>query len=300
VPPLAGPTACCYTAYDRGLRSLIRNYGRALNLVTYHWWTLDGCTIARRTPIGTRSYARARPAYLAQMLNRGAMESTGRRYGRLATLARRARLGVRMTEIGPAACDDLPGVTDSNGSAQWAIDWLFMLWANRIAGVNFHSGNGPKAAFQFNFVGNRTYQAKVNPQFYGIRLFAEAASNRARLAVAPLFRAVGRRGARASVWATFDRRRTGRLVVVNQRNGRSLRVRVRVRRGAGRAKVAFLRAPSLGSTTGISWKGQRYAFPTEGEPVGRVRERRLRRRRGYVAFTLPRASSALLTVRRAR
>lgn len=295
-PPLAGPTACCYLSFERGLRRMLRRYGRRLKLVTYHRYALDGCLIERQTPPGSRAYRRARIKWIRVLLNRDAIGSRAREYGILAATARHWHLNLRMTETAPVACKQPPGIGDSNASAMWAVDWLFSLWFNRVAGVNFFSAGGPSAPFGISFVGRRRFLMGVRPLFYGVRLFAEASARRARLVLAPVFLSKVRRGARLSIWPTLQHNGTGRMVVLNKGNRRGGDVSIKVRRAARGATVAFLRMPSLYSTTGISWAGQTYGRPTDGDLVGTRIVRRLHKRHGRYRFFLPRASAALVTI----
>jgi len=89
------------------------------------------------------------------------------------------------------------------------------------------------------------------------------------------------------------------MVVMNKSSHRGGVVSIKVRRGARGATVAFLRTPGLYATGGITWAGQGFARPTDGDLVGRRVVRRLHKRRGRYRFFLPKASAALVTIRRA-
>jgi hypothetical protein len=299
-PPLAGPSACCQRPWDAGLPALLAREGSRLNLITYHWYALDGCTIKRRHPLHSRGYpAAARRARLALLSPLG-LGRPARTFAALARLARRRHLPFRLTETGSAACGGLPSVSDSFASALWSTDWLFLLWLSRLAGVNFHSAGGAQGPFSFVYGRSRRWLGRVRPLYYGLLLFAEATANRPRLLYGPTIRTTGPRKVNLRIWATLDRHRTARLVVLNKDPRASGTIEVRLRGRAGPATVALLRAPSLAATSGIRLAGQRFAVPTDGTLQGTRRVSRPHRRHGVLRFFLPRASAALLTVRDVR
>ena len=296
-PALAGPSACCQPAWNAGLPALLAREGSRLKLITYHWYALDGCTIKKRHPPGSRGYSAAARRARLELLSPVGLGRPSRKFGALARLARRHHLPFRLTETGSAACGGLPSVSDTFASALWSTDWLFLLWASRLGGVNFHTAGGVQGPFSFAFSRSHQWLGSVKPLYYGMLLFAEASANRARLIYGPTIRTTAPRRVNVRIWATLDRHRTARLVVLNKAPRASGTIAVRLRGRAGSATVTLLRARSLASRTGVTFAGQQFAAPTDGTLQGTRVVSRPHRRHGVLRFFLPRASAALLTVR---
>lgn len=98
------------------------------------------------------------------------------------------------------------------------------------------------------------------------------------------------------VWATRDRRRTVRVVVLNKESRRRGQARIEVPGARGRAKLIRMRAPSLRSRS-VTLAGQQVGTrSTDGRLEGRVVSRTVRPRRGVYRFSMPPGSAAMLTV----
>jgi hypothetical protein len=99
-------------------------------------------------------------------------------------------------------------------------------------------------------------------------------------------------------WVTVDRNGVVRVLIVNRTARVGGRVRIRVRRGRGRATLTRLDAAGLRSRTGVTLGGQAVPAPTaDGALAGPLREARVGRRRGVYAFSMRGAGAALLSVR---
>jgi hypothetical protein len=94
------------------------------------------------------------------------------------TIAAAHGVPLRITELGDAACHGIPGVTNTDATALWAVNQLFGLAADGIAGVNVHlRAAGISSALDARTGG----QLDPHPLFYGLALFARAIGPHARM-----------------------------------------------------------------------------------------------------------------------
>ncbi|HLI59445.1 MAG TPA: glycosyl hydrolase family 79 C-terminal domain-containing protein [Solirubrobacteraceae bacterium] len=212
-------------------------------------------------------------------------------------IARAQGRTVRIDELGSVACRGQPGVSDTFASALWATDALFSLAAAGVQGVNLHTL--PDAAYEpftLSRVGGR-WQAHVEPEYYGLRLFAQAAPAGSRLlAVRGVSRSVS-----LSAWATRARDGSERLVLIDKDPGRARIVRVAVPRGfaARDVRVERLTAPSVAARAGVRLGGRTFGAVTRTGRLGAPRTTRAPSGGGRsVVVRVAGASAALVTFRR--
>jgi hypothetical protein len=276
--PTAGPTLGG-PGWMENLQRFITTAPR-LGLVTYHAYPFNRCFTPLSSPVyptvprllsmfGSRGFVSALPGY----------EATAHRYG----------LPFRVDEINSVACGGKRGVSDTFASALWALDSLFHLARIGVSGVNFHMFPGASyALFSFRQQ-NGQWLGTVQPEYYGLLLFAQAAPPGERL-----LSTTTRGGPDVRAWAT--RTRTGTVHVVLINDDLHKRHVFLIRGPAGEADVIRLMAPSAYAKTGVSLGEQsfgststgRLGAPPEQEPVSPYRHR-------YVV-TLGPASAAMLTV----
>jgi hypothetical protein len=79
-------------------------------------------------------------------------------------------LGFRMDEIGSFIHGGLPGVSDANGAALWALDYMFTLALNGAQGVNFHCGG--RSPYTPLYDNNNATVSAVRPEFYALKMFS--------------------------------------------------------------------------------------------------------------------------------
>ena len=189
------------------------------------------------------------------------------------------------------ACGGKRGVSDTFASALWALDSLFEFARIGVSGVNFHMFPGASyILFSFRRPNGR-WVATVQPEYYGLLLFAEATPPGSRL-----LRAVTRGGPTVRAWATRGARGTIRVVLINDDLHKRHVFLVHDSAPAGPATVIRLTAPHARSTQGVQIGEQsfgetstgRLAGPPEQEPVGGSRGR-------YVIRLAP-ATAAMLTI----
>jgi hypothetical protein len=121
----------------------------------------------------------------------------------LAAVARRRGLPMRVTELNSAACGGRPGLSDASGAALWLTDTLFALVHEGADQADVHTWDHARYA-PFAVAGAG---ASARPPLTGMLAFARAAPPSSRLVAA------GVRGP-LRAWATVDRRRTVRVVLI--------------------------------------------------------------------------------------
>jgi len=136
----------------------------------------------------------------------------------------------------------------------------------------------------------RRWRAAVEPDYYGLAMFAQAAPPGARLLRVSPFRA-----RQLKVWATRASDGTIRAVAINE--GTSARLVVlRAPAGTlGSGTLERLEAPGIGATGRVTLAGQTFGAAT-GLPVGRRRIASVARRDGRYVFRVPASSAAMLTL----
>jgi len=121
--------------------------------------------------------------------------------------------------------------------------------------------------------------------------FAEAVADGAR------FVPVNTSGAgKQKLWATPDRNRGLRVVVINKDSASAGDVTVTAGAKFLTATVKRLEAPDLGATRGISWAGRTFDGTPDGNPLGELHEEKLPATADGAHFRVAPASAALVTV----
>jgi len=199
-------------------------------------------------------------------------------------------LPLRIDEMNTDSCGSAPGVSNAFVSALWALDALFEMDRVGVDGVNLHTY--PGATYQlFTFTHDRHgWSASVNPEYYGLEMFAQAAPPGSRLVATTITNPEA-----IQVWATRGRKGVTRVVLINE----SLDRRTVAVNAAGHepATLEQLRGPELSSTTGITLGGQSYGTSSStGRLAGRSKIATLKASHGQYEFTLPAESAALVTL----
>jgi hypothetical protein len=159
-----------------------------------------------------------------------------------ARAAHRRGAGLRLTEVGPAACGGVHGVTDAFAAALWVPDALFALLAAGVDGVNIHtrldSLNTPLRGLP---------SLSAQPLWYGMVLFERALGPGARLLATDL-RTEGH--PRLSAWAVKLSGGALRVLLINK-GARAASVALRLRRRS-RGHALYLHAPSPSATSRLT------------------------------------------------
>jgi hypothetical protein len=174
---------------------------------------------------------------------------------RIAAVARRHAIPLRVDETNNISCGGEPGVSNTFSAALWAVDFLARAMTLGIAGINFHghlanpSGYAPLAALTPDAL--RAGQLTAQPEWYAMLLAKQLLGDR------PL--GAARRPGGLDVTAHAFLSAGGRLhlvVVDDEPSGApQLRVRVPVGRAFGSGVALRLTAPSLDATSGVALGG---------------------------------------------
>jgi hypothetical protein len=188
------------------------------------------------------------------------------------------------------SCGNEPQVGFSFASALWALDALFAMARVGVDGVNMHTYPGSTSGL-FNLTRRESvWQASVEPEYYGLMMFAQAAPPGSRL-----LRVSGAGALRA--WATRARDGQIRLVLINPSASTGETIAVDVPAGAAAATLERLQAPSLSAQSGVTLGGQSFGADTESGELS-PRPSSISPRGGRYVVTVPAASAALLTLPR--
>jgi hypothetical protein len=254
---------------------------RRLDMVTVHRYPYEACGVQSTSPVYPT---------LDRLLSPAA--STGQVAGvrPSLTIAHAHHLPLRIDEMNTVACGDPPGIADTFAMALWAIDALYADVRAGVDGVNIHTWPGAVyQLFTFTHLGSR-WRALVEPEYYGLWMFAQGAP-----AGSSLLQASSGDGA-VRAWATLAADGTIRITLINDDQAAAHRVAVRVAGASGAASVERLLAPDAGATTGVTLGGQSLAQTTTGEPARPLRTTTITPSRGGYSLSLPPASAALLTL----
>jgi hypothetical protein len=219
---LAGPAIAAGTWWS-GLPGLLSSEPR-LGLVTVHAYPLSHCY----TP-SNRKYPT-----LGHLMSRSSSVGLARSIASTVSAAHAHGLQLRVDELNSASCRGQPGLSNTFASALWVLDTLFAMAAVDVDGVNVHTlPASVYHPFTRTRVGN-TWRWTVDPLYYGLLMFSEAAPTGSRLlslsgSVAPQVR----------TWATRTPTGETRVVLINEYRKRHELVRVAMTsRSAGSPSAA--------------------------------------------------------------
>lgn len=274
--PLAGP-ALGGLGWSSKLGRFIAGQP-GLRLVTLHLYPLS-CYATAGSPLYPT---------IAHLLTNASTTDFARTSAPSARVAHAHRLQFRVDELNSSTCGGQGGVSDTFASALWSLDTLFAFDQAGVDGVNFHMFPGARyALFSVSKAGGQ-WSATVNPEYYGVLMFARAAPPGSR--ILPVSTAPA--GA-VKVWATVAPDGTIRVVLINL-GATSQPVLLATPPGAaGPAAVEQLLAPDLAATSGVTLGGR--SFGPTGVLTGQRQATTVRSVAGDYPITLPAASAAMLT-----
>jgi hypothetical protein len=279
--PLAGPVVGRPSWFAYTKRFLIDQPRVAI--VTLHRYPLQLCYL----PPSSIHYPSI-PNLLAAANSRGLADSVA-----VAVRAAHARhVALRIDEMNTISCGEVPAVAESFASALWSLDVLFEMARVGVDGVNIHTYPGASNQL-FTFThDHRRWRAAVEPDYYGLALFAQAAPAGSRLLKVSPTHTPG-----LKLWATRAPDGTIRVVAINE----DTRVHVVALNTPtstglpGPGTLERLQAPTIGATRGVTLAGQSFGAAT-GLPVGRRDTTSVGPRDGRYMFRVPAASAAMLTL----
>ena len=272
--PIAGPTSGSAT-YLSKLSAFLKGEPR-VKLATFHAYPLKHCTRHVVTigqllsPAATSGFARAQAQYV------NAAHRRGRR--------------VHLDEMNGITCGGYGGVSNSFASALWVLDVLFELDKVGVDGVNMQSVPGGVQEI-FGPASGDGGSMVVHPEFYGMMMFARAAPAGSRLFTIP-----ARLPSNVKLWATRAKDGSARMTLINDNLSKARTVHVPLSSPGGPAAVQALRAPHVGSTSGVTLGGRSFGGSTETGLLAAPVPQRLKSSRGGYTVRVPPATAILLTV----
>ena len=277
--PLAGPTVgdLSWLDLDQFLKAEPR-----VGVVTLHRYPTWGCFNPPTAP----TYPT-----IANLLSESASGGLADSLSPDVAIAHAHHLTVRNDEMNSVSCGNGNGVANVFASALWSLDALFQMARHGVDGVNIHTApTYPDRLFVLKRV-KRRWQGVVEPEYYGLLMFAQAAPAGSRLMEVS--------GASGSVraWATRVPGGQIHVVLINDDTAHAQKLAVRVPGAGGSATLERLQAPSVLATHGITLGGQDFgARTTTGLLSGPSHTVALKPRAGDYVVQMPPASAALLTL----
>jgi hypothetical protein len=277
--PLAGP-ATGAAPWIKPLNHFLSAEPR-VGVATVHLYPLQRC--------GTRPTSPMYPT-LAHLLSASSTRGLAERAAPYVAVAHAHGVRLRIDEMNSVSCGSVPTVSRTFGSALWALGALFAVARVGVDGVNIHTYPGGRHELFRFFHRDGHWQGLVNPEYYGLLMFAEAAPPGSRLLAL-----AGSPGAHVTAWAT--RATNGQIRVVLINDGAQTRVvAVRPPPRAGAATLERLQAPSVHANTGVTLGGQSFGTLTDtGALAGAVPTASVASAAGDYRVAVPGTSAAMLT-----
>jgi hypothetical protein len=163
---------------------------------------------------------------------------------------------------------------------------LFQLASIGAGGVNLHTG-ARYAVFDFDASG----ALQVRGLYYAMLLFSRATAHHGKLVPVTVTSAL-----QVRAWATVGDDGVTRIAVVNEDLSQGAEVRLSVGSRSGAASQWRLSAPSLDTTTAITFGAQTFAGSVDGLPSGSASGAVVNTQAGAYRLTLGPGSAALVVV----
>jgi Glycosyl hydrolase family 79 C-terminal beta domain len=277
--PLAGPTTGA-PAWVSGLAPFLDAEPR-VRVATLHLYPLQHCGVKPSSPVYPT---------IPHLLLPSSTLGLAQRVARYVAIAHARGVALRIDEMNSVSCGATPSVSQTFAASLWSVNALFALARVGVDGVNIHTYPGLKhELFRFTDTGH-TWKGLVDPEYYGMLMFAQAAPAGARL-----LSLAGSAGSHVAAWATRAPDGQIRVVLINDSAGQRA-VTVRVPAGSGVAALERLQAPSVHARTGVTLGGRTFgAATTTGQLAAPVPDSVTPTGGGY-SVSLPATSAAMLTL----
>ncbi len=198
---------------------------------------------------------------------------------------------LRVDEMNAITCGGTRGISDTYGSALWALDTMFAMAQTGVDGVNVHTVPGTINEILGPSFAHGHWSVVVHPEFYGLMMFAQAAPAGSRVLALQ-----GTPPPGIKVWATAGPDDHVRVVVINKLSRRTMTVPVRIPAGRGPAITEQLRGRSLYASGAVSLGGQSFGVATSTGRLAPAQTSTLRSINGAFSVTVPASSATLLTI----
>ena len=278
--PLVGP-ATGGPHWIPDLPSFLRAQPR-VRVATLHKYPLQSCFIRP-----------SQPQYptLSHLLSPTASQGLANSIAPYVQVAHARHIPVRIDEMNSVSCGSAPGISNTFGSALWALDAVFQMARVGVDGVNIHTyPKAPYELFTFTRSGGQ-WSGYVAPEYYGLMMFAQAAP-----AGSHLLHTSGVLG-NVQPWATRAADGTIHVVLSNNYTAQARTVAIRIPGAGGAATLERLQAPGIVARTGVTLGGQSFGTDTTtGLLSGPSDATTVTPANGDYVVRLPAASAAMLTL----
>jgi hypothetical protein len=252
-----------------------------LGLITVHRYPFEACT---GTPASV-----AWPT-IPKMLSPLSTVDAAQGVAPWVKVAHARGLPIRIGEMNNTACGNPPGIPNTFAMALWALDTLYAYVQLGVDGVNVHTYPGAiYNLFKFKKHHGR-WSASVNPEYYGLLMFALGAPAGSHLV------ATSSANPAVRAWATRAADGSIRITLINDNLTSTEPVAVAVNGMRSPGSFERLLAPSPSATSGVTIGGQTFGRTTTGvlpqPPVGTP----IFATHGRYQLALPPASAALITL----
>jgi len=253
-----------------------------------------GVATVHRYPLQRCFTANSSPQYptIPHLLSTASSAGLANSVAGFVAVAHAHGLPVRVDEFNSVSCSGKRGVSDTFASALWALDATFQMARVGVDGVNIHTfPGGIYQPFKLRRA-PRGWLGFVEPAYYGLMMFAQAAPAGSRLLAL-----AGSPAAGVRAWATRAPDRTIRVVLINKHLRRAETLRLQFRSARGPASVEQLRAPSMQATAGVRLAGESFDPQTAtGLLAGRPQVTTLAPSQRTYVVGVPGASATMLTL----
>ena len=196
---------------------------------------------------------------------------------------------LRVDEMNSVSCGGQKGLSQSFAPALWALDMLPRVLRTGAQGVNFHTVPNANNQLIGATLSHGSWQVSVEPEYYGLMTFSEAAPAGSRLLSVATPSSGG-----LDTWATRATNGQIHVVVINT-TGRDQAASLSVAGASGSATVARLRAPGLNAQSGVTLGGE-HLSATTGQLTGSPALTSVAPSNGVYPVDVPPWSAAILAV----
>jgi hypothetical protein len=244
--------------------------GNRISQLTQHYYRGNG-----QSPSSTLALLLAGDPALPGLLQQ--LQSAARSY--------KIPAGYRLTEANSFYYGGAPNVSNTFGSALWAIEFLFLNARYGSAGVNFHGGGSAPGYTPIADNGGQVLE--IRPLYYGMLLFS-------MIGPGALLRTLVRANGIALTAYTVASPSKTSILIVNRDPKSSASTTIALGVDAAIATIHTLAAPSLNSTTGVTLNGasiglddSHFAGAPDTAPVTK----------GYLSLVIQPTSAILVSVK---
>ncbi len=196
-------------------------------------------------------------------------------------------LPYRISECNSVWGGGKPGVSDVFASSLWALDFMWTVAENKGQGINFHGGP-PRFAYSPITMNNSTVTAR--PEYYAMLAFKYGSNGGS---IIPAIISDPRSYNNCSVYACAGPDNATLITLINKEESKDFAFTIQLSKKASTMIVDRLTAPSIASTTSITFAGSTVTDSGLFSPSSTLQ---MVNSKSFVV-TVPAGSAAVITVR---